>query len=124
MLASRRESRRRLSKQANASECRVEPIDRALALSYAITCASAQEPVTVAVSASETRANLHRLIDQETRLHEPVHISGKRANAVLLSNDWAAIQEILHLLDVLGMRESIKASTIKSVEFCSTQLAW
>lgn len=36
-------------------------------------------------------------------------ISGKRANAVLISaDDWSAIQETLYLLAVPGMRESIK----------------
>jgi hypothetical protein len=36
-------------------------------------------------------------------------ISGKRANAVLVSEeDWSAIQETLYLLATPGMRESIK----------------
>jgi antitoxin YefM len=60
------------------------------------------------LTASEARANLYRLIDQAAELHQPITITGKRANAVLLSaEDWSAIQETLYLLGVPGMRESI-----------------
>ena len=50
-------------------------------------------------TASEARANLYRLMDQTAEPHEPVIISGKRNDAVLVSaEDWQAIQETLHLL--------------------------
>jgi len=43
------------------------------------------------LTASEARANLYRLIDQAAESHEPIIISGKRKNAVLLSaEDWSA----------------------------------
>jgi prevent-host-death family protein len=78
-----------------------------------------------AFTASEARANLYRLIDQAAESHEPILISGKRANAVLLSEeDWAAIQETLHLLSVPGMRESIKAGMVEPVEACAKDLEW
>ena len=61
------------------------------------------------ITASEARAGLYRLIDQTAESHQPVLISGKRANAVLVSaEDWSAIQETLYLLAIPGMRESIK----------------
>lgn len=61
------------------------------------------------IIASEARAGLYRLIDQAAESHKPVVISGKRANAVLVSEeDWNAIQETLYLWAVPGMRESIK----------------
>ncbi len=61
------------------------------------------------LTASEARASLYRLIDQVAESHKPVVISGKRANAVLVSEeDWSAIQETLYLLAIPGMRESIK----------------
>ena len=63
-----------------------------------------------ALTVSEARANLYRIIDEAAVSHEPIMISGKRASAVLLSaEDWSAIQETLYLLVVPGMRESIKA---------------
>lgn len=77
------------------------------------------------LTASDARANLYRLIDQAAESHEPVLISGKRSNAVLVSEeDWAAVQETLHLLSVPGMRESIKAGMSESVGSCSTELKW
>ena len=60
------------------------------------------------LTASEARADLYRLIDQTAKSHQPIAITGKRANAVLLSaEDWSAIQETFYLLGVPGMRESI-----------------
>ena len=52
--------------------------------------------------------------------HEPVQITGKRGNAVLLSeDDWRAIQETLHLVSIPGMRESILSGMTESVEDCA-----
>jgi len=52
---------------------------------------------------------LYRLIDQTSKSHQPIHISGKRASAVLVSaDDWQTIQETLYLLSVPGMHKSIK----------------
>jgi antitoxin YefM len=43
--------------------------------------------------------------------HKTILISGRRANAVLVSEeDWSAIQETLCILAVPGMRESIKGA--------------
>jgi len=51
------------------------------------------------VTASQARAGLNRLIDQTAETHRPVVIFGKRANAVLVSEeDWRAIQETLFQL--------------------------
>jgi len=77
------------------------------------------------LTASEARANLYRLIDQAAESHEPITITGKRTNAVLLSaDDWSAIQETLFLLSVPGMRESIIEGMAISVEECSKELDW
>lgn len=77
------------------------------------------------LSASDARANLYRLLDQAAESHEPIIISGKRNNAVLVSaEDWSAIQETLYLLSVPGMRESIKDGMGESLEECSEELNW
>ena len=77
------------------------------------------------LSASEARANLYRLIDQAVESHQPVVITGRRANAVLLSaEDWQSIQETLHLLSVPGMRESIKEGMTEPVDDCAKELDW
>lgn len=77
------------------------------------------------ISASEARANLYRLIDEAASTHQPLTISGKRNNAILISEeDWAAIQETLFLLSVPGMRESIREGMNTLVEDCSEDLDW
>jgi len=75
------------------------------------------------VSASEARKRLNRLLDEVSKSHEPVHISGKDARGVLVSeDDWFSIQETLHLLSVPGMRESIIEGLKTPVEDCTENL--
>jgi len=77
------------------------------------------------LTASEARANLYRLMDQAAESHQPIVISGKRSNAVLVAEeDWAAIQETLFLLSVPSMRESIKTGMAETIDSCSTDLDW
>jgi prevent-host-death family protein len=78
-----------------------------------------------AITASEARANLYRLIDEAASSHQPLVISGKRNNAVLVSEeDWEAIQETLFLLSVPGMRESIREGMETPVEECGEDPGW
>lgn len=78
-----------------------------------------------AITASEARANLYRLIDETAASHQPLLISGKRNKAVLISEeDWEAIQETLFLLSVPGMRESIRKGMDTPAEECSEDLDW
>lgn len=74
---------------------------------------------------SEARASLYRLIDETANNHEPVVITGKRNNAVLVSaEDWAAIQETVYLLSIPGMRESIREGIVTPTTECSKELEW
>ena len=60
------------------------------------------------MSATEARKQLYKLLDDVSQSHEPVQITGKRGNAVLVSeDDWRAVQETLYLVSIPGMRESI-----------------
>ncbi|MDA9915788.1 type II toxin-antitoxin system Phd/YefM family antitoxin [Luminiphilus sp.] len=77
------------------------------------------------MNVTEARANLYKLIDDTSVSHEPVVITGKRGNAVLLAEeDWNAINETLHLLSVPGMRESILEGMQESVDTAATELNW
>lgn len=77
------------------------------------------------LTASEARAGLYRLIDQAAETHKPVLISGKRANAVLISEeDWSAIQETLYLLAIPNMRESIKDAMAEPLSKSKKVLKW
>lgn len=76
-------------------------------------------------TASEARAQLYRLMDEAAQRHEPILITGKRHNAVLIAEeDWSAIQETLTLLSVPGMRESIRSGMAEAIEDCATDLDW
>ena len=77
------------------------------------------------LSATEARTKLYRLIDKTSASHEPILITGKRGNAVLISeDDWRSIQETIFLLNIPGMRESIREGLSTPLEECSEELDW
>lgn len=77
------------------------------------------------LSASTARTNLYRLIDEAAESHQPLVITGKRNNAVLVSaEDWAAMQETLFLLSVPNMRESIREGMTTPVSELAHTLDW
>lgn len=77
------------------------------------------------ISVTKARSNLFQLIDEASTISEPIQITGKRSNAVLISeDDWRAIQETLYLLSVPGMRESIREGIETPVEECAGALEW
>ena len=78
-----------------------------------------------ALTATEARSKLYRLIDEAASSHEPIIIKGKRSNAVLISeDDWRSIQETLYLLNIPGMRESIRQGLATPIEECTQELDW
>lgn len=78
-----------------------------------------------AITATEARSNLYRLIDETAQSHQPVVITGKRNKAVLVSEeDWSAIQETLFLLSIPGMRESIREGMEAPISECDEELNW
>lgn len=77
------------------------------------------------ISITEARSKLYRLIDETSETHEPVVITGKRGNAILISeDDWRALQETLYLLNIPGMRESIREGLSMPVEECTEEIRW
>ena len=77
------------------------------------------------IKATEARSKLYRLLDQAAESHEPIQITGKRSNAVLISEeDWRAIQETIYLLSIPGMRVSIRKGLKTPVEKCSEKPGW
>ncbi|MCK5508166.1 MAG: type II toxin-antitoxin system Phd/YefM family antitoxin [Desulfobacterales bacterium] len=76
-------------------------------------------------NATEARAKLYNLIDEAAITHQPIVITGKRSNAVLVSEeDWNAISETLYLLSVPGMRKAIKDGVAEDLLECSKELDW
>jgi antitoxin YefM len=77
------------------------------------------------INATKAREKLYTLIDETNLSHQPIQISGKRGNAVLVSeNDWNSIQETLYLLSIPGMRESILEGMRTPIEECREELDW
>ena len=77
------------------------------------------------LTASEARTRLYGLLDETARSHEPIQISGKRNNAVLVSEeDWRAIQETLYLVSIPGMRESILEGMATDVDELGDEPGW
>ena len=77
------------------------------------------------LTASAARASLYKLIDETNASHTPVIISGKRNNAVLVSeSDWNAIQETLYLSSIRGMKKSIIEGAKEPLSECADKLDW
>jgi prevent-host-death family protein len=77
------------------------------------------------VTASDARKRLYSLLDDVADSHEPVAITGKRNNAVLVSEaDWRAIQETLYLSSIPKMRESIRKGLRTPVDKCHEDPGW
>ena len=77
------------------------------------------------LTASKARQNLYKLLDRTASSHDPIQITGKRSNAVLIGEeDWRAIQETLYLLSIPGMRESIRKGLKAPNSKFSKTLKW
>jgi prevent-host-death family protein len=77
------------------------------------------------LTATEARATLYSLLDQVASTHKPVLITGKRNNAVLISeDDWRAVEETIYLLSIPGMRESIIEGLNTPIEDTFDEVEW
>ena len=77
------------------------------------------------LTATEARSKLYRLIDETANSHQPIIITGKRGNAVLVSEeDWQALNETLYLLSIPGMRESNREGLSTPVDECERDIDW
>jgi prevent-host-death family protein len=77
------------------------------------------------LTATQARKDIYRLLDEASETHQPVQITGKRSNAVLVSEaDWRSIQETLYLTSVPDMSESIKEGLNTPIEECEGELDW
>ena len=91
--------------------------DNTYALAYAIHMTT--------ISATQARSQLYQLIDEANASHIPIQITGKRGNAVLLSEeDWSAIQETLFLQSIPGMADSIQEARGDGIDGASEELDW
>lgn len=77
------------------------------------------------MTATQARTNLYKLIDEAKASGEPIQITGKRSNAVLISeDDWRSIAETMYLLSIPGMRESIVEGMNTPTDKLDSELQW
>ena len=77
------------------------------------------------INVTKARANLYKLLNEASESHEPIQITGKKSNAILISEeDWRSIQETLFLLSIPGMRESIIEGLNSDVDADTEELDW
>lgn len=69
------------------------------------------------IPASNARADLFNLLSGINHTHEPVLITSKSGNGVLVAEeDWRGIEETLYLLSVPGLREALLEARKEPVE--------
>ena len=77
------------------------------------------------ITVTDARSRLYKLVDQAREESEPILITGKRGNVVLVSeDDWRAIQETLYLVSIPGMRESIRDGMDEPLDDLSEEPGW
>ena len=77
------------------------------------------------INVTNARKDLYNLVQRVNSTHEPVEITGKESNAILIGEeDWRSIQETLYLSSIPGMRESIIEGMNTSVDELSDELDW
>lgn len=60
------------------------------------------------VNATNARANLFKLMETAISANEPITITGKTGNVVMLSeDDYRSMQETMYLCGIPGMREKL-----------------
>ena len=77
------------------------------------------------ITATAARKSLYRLMDEVAVTSEPVQITGKRASAILISeDDWRALQETTYLISIPGMAASIREGMRAPLDECVAELDW
>ena len=70
-------------------------------------------------NATNFRKDIYELLKQTIKFNEPVNISTKDGNAILISeSDYNSLMETLYLTSIPGMKEKIKDSMNTKIEDC------
>ncbi len=77
------------------------------------------------ITVSQARANIYKIMDETAQTHEPILITGKRNNVVMLSqDDWQAIEETLYLNSIPNMVSTIQESMNAADTDFSDSVEW
>lgn len=81
--------------------------------------------MTRIMSVSQVRKDIYNIMDETAQTHEPILITGKRNNVVMLSQeDWNAIEETLYLNSIPNMASSIQDSMNADDSEFSEDIEW
>lgn len=70
-------------------------------------------------NATNFRKNIFEMLDQTIKYNEPVNISTKSGNAVLISEDeYNSLMETLYLTSIPGMKEKLEEGMNTPIEEC------
>jgi prevent-host-death family protein len=60
------------------------------------------------LNASNARNNFFKLMEEAITTHEPIYVTGRNGNVVMLSEeDYKSMQETIYLCSAPGMKEKI-----------------
>ena len=80
-----------------------------------------------AISVTNARKDIYNIIDRTIMESEPIQITSKNGDVVMISlDDWEAIQETLYLVSIPNMRESILKGSKESLDEFKTpeEIGW
>jgi len=81
--------------------------------------------MTKIMTVSQARKDIYNLMDEAASSHEPILITGKRNNVVMISQeDWNAIEETLYLNSIPHMASSIQEAMNDSDDEFSENIEW
>ena len=81
--------------------------------------------MTKVMTVSQARTNIYKIMDETADTHEPIMITGKRNNVIMISEeDWNAIEETLYLNSIPKMTSSIQKMMQTSNDEFSETIEW
>ena len=77
------------------------------------------------ISATQIKSNIYNIIDETAITHEPILITGKKNNAVIISQeDWSAIEETIYLNSIPNMAKTIQEMINMDNNEFSEKIVW
>jgi len=77
------------------------------------------------LTATKARGMLYSLLKEIQDSHDPILITGKSGNGILISEeDWKSIEETMYLLSVPRLREQVREGLDAPLSDFKTKLDW
>lgn len=75
------------------------------------------------MNATSARNNFFKVMDEAVITHEPICVTGKNGNVIIISEeDWKAIQETLYLISIPGMKEKLLQGANTPLDECAEDI--